>query len=92
MGVGWDNTCDLWSLGCILAELYSSWPVFLPCDDYEHLAMIEKIIGKIPLWMVNYCDPAIKHYFDTKTRKLNYPKYITDKMSRGRVYETPTLE
>jgi dual-specificity kinase len=42
----WDNKCDVWSLGCIFAELYTGDLLFPTHDDLEHLALIQKNSGK----------------------------------------------
>ena len=53
LGIGWDCQCDMWSLGCILAELYTGELLFCTHENIEHLAMMEKILGTcIPKTMV----------------------------------------
>ena len=47
----WDEKSDIWSLACILIELYSGSLYFSTHDEVEHLAMIEKSCGPIPLEM-----------------------------------------
>lgn len=46
--LGWDRMCDVWSIGCILYELYIGNTLFQTHDNREHLAMMEKTLGKIP--------------------------------------------
>jgi dual specificity tyrosine-phosphorylation-regulated kinase 2/3/4 len=36
---------DMWSLGCILAELYTGVPIFPGENEHEQLACIMEIIG-----------------------------------------------
>lgn len=48
MNIGWSYPCDIWAVGCILLEMYTGQVIFAPRDDYEHLAMIEKVISPIP--------------------------------------------
>lgn len=46
--LGWSLPSDLWSAGCILAELYKGELLFATHDNLEHLALMEKIIGPFP--------------------------------------------
>ncbi|XP_066595741.1 dual specificity protein kinase CLK2 isoform X3 [Prorops nasuta] len=46
--LGWAQPCDVWSIGCILFELYLGITLFQTHDNREHLAMMERILGKIP--------------------------------------------
>jgi hypothetical protein len=39
---GWDEQSDIWSLACILVELYSGELFFDTHENLEHIAMIEK--------------------------------------------------
>jgi len=48
LGLGWSMPSDLWSAGCILAELYLGELLLATHDNQEHLALIEKIIGPFP--------------------------------------------
>ena len=48
LGLGWSYPCDMWSIGCILVELYTGDAVFQTHDNVEHLAMMEKFLGPIP--------------------------------------------
>ncbi|EGR33534.1 hypothetical protein IMG5_049940 [Ichthyophthirius multifiliis] len=51
----WNESSDIWSIGCIIIELYSGKLYFSTHDNYEHIAMIEKVCGNIPQWMANDC-------------------------------------
>jgi CDC-like kinase len=58
--LGWAQPCDVWSIGCILFELYTGFTLFQTHDNSEHLAMMERILGQIPYRMAK------------KTRKTKY--------------------
>jgi serine/threonine protein kinase len=48
LSLGWSMPSDLWSAGCILAELYLGELLFATHDNQEHLALIEKVIAPFP--------------------------------------------
>ncbi|KAH0500894.1 Dual specificity protein kinase CLK4 [Microtus ochrogaster] len=60
LALGWAQPCDVWSIGCILIEYYLGFTVFQTHDSKEHLAMMERILGPIPVHMIQ------------KTRKRKY--------------------
>lgn len=51
--LGWSHPCDVWSIGCILVEIYFGHVLFDTEDDREHLAIMEKTLGSIPLSMID---------------------------------------
>ena len=53
LGIGWSFPCDLWSIGCILIELYTGDAFFQTHDNLEHLAMMEASLGKLPQSMIS---------------------------------------
>ncbi|KYQ92685.1 putative protein serine/threonine kinase [Tieghemostelium lacteum] len=52
LGLRYDKSIDIWSLGCILAELYTGIPIFPGCDEVEQLALIMEVIGQPPLSII----------------------------------------
>uniref|UniRef100_A0A8C4H8X7 dual-specificity kinase n=1 Tax=Dicentrarchus labrax TaxID=13489 RepID=A0A8C4H8X7_DICLA len=48
LDLGWNQSCDVWSLGCVLMEFYLGRSLFMTHDSKEHLAMMEKVLGPIP--------------------------------------------
>ncbi|XP_075437997.1 dual specificity protein kinase CLK2 isoform X2 [Ascaphus truei] len=58
--LGWNQPCDVWSIGCIIFEYYVGFTLFQTHDNREHLAMMERILGPIPSRMTR------------KTRKQKY--------------------
>lgn len=48
LDIGWSYASDMWSLGCILIEMYTGDLLFNTHSHLEHLAMMEKIVGNFP--------------------------------------------
>uniref|UniRef100_A0A8C6SDK7 dual-specificity kinase n=1 Tax=Neogobius melanostomus TaxID=47308 RepID=A0A8C6SDK7_9GOBI len=48
LDLGWNQSCDVWSLGCVLMEFYLGQTLFPTHDSQEHLAMMERVLGPIP--------------------------------------------
>ncbi|KAI9539023.1 hypothetical protein NQZ68_009100 [Dissostichus eleginoides] len=49
LDLGWGHACDVWSVGCILIEYYLGNTLFQTHDSKEHLAMMERVLGPIPI-------------------------------------------
>ena len=49
----WDMKSDVWSMACILAEMYTGEMFFSTHENVEHLALIEKACGPIPYHMAD---------------------------------------
>jgi serine/threonine protein kinase len=49
LGIGYKTAIDMWSLGCILAELYSGLPIFPGESEVEQMNLIMEAIGAPPI-------------------------------------------
>lgn len=58
LGMSYGMPIDMWSLGCILAELYTGYPLFPGENEQEQLGCIMEIFG-----------PPEKHLIEKSTRK-----------------------
>ncbi|XP_076678625.1 CDC like kinase darkener of apricot isoform X2 [Andrena cerasifolii] len=74
--LGWSQPCDVWSIGCILFELYLGITLFQTHDNREHLAMMERILGTIPHRMAR----------KTKTKYFYHGKLDWDEKSHAGRY------
>merc|ERR1719510_1370698 len=52
MELGWDQSCDVWSVGCIIFELAMGFMLFDTHSSLEHMAMMERVLGPLPPKMV----------------------------------------
>ncbi|SCV74149.1 BQ2448_6581 [Microbotryum intermedium] len=48
LGLDWSFPCDVWSIGCILVEFVTGEALFQTHENLEHLAMMERVFGKMP--------------------------------------------
>ncbi|KAJ1653449.1 serine threonine protein kinase CMGC group [Dispira simplex] len=84
LGLGWSYPCDMWSVGCILMELFTGDALFQTHDDTEHLVMMEKVLGSLPRHMVTRASDKAKSSF-TRSGALNYPTPDTKPSNRENV-------
>ena len=45
LGMNYSMAIDMWSLGCILAELYTGYPIFPGENEQEQLSCIMEVLG-----------------------------------------------
>ncbi|KAJ3222012.1 Dual specificity tyrosine-phosphorylation-regulated kinase [Clydaea vesicula] len=64
LGISYSSAIDMWSLGCILVELYTGYPLFPGENEHEQLLCIMEIFG---LPSMNLVDRGTrkKTYFDS---------------------------
>ncbi len=88
MRIGYSEKVDIWSFGCILAELYTGEPLFPGNNEQEQLELIMEICGIPPASVI---DKSRKkdHYFDT-----DYSPFLIEDEELGilRIPESKKLE
>ena len=65
LGLPYDHAVDMWSLGCIAAELYTGVPLFPGCDENELLEFHVLISGNPPKSMIDKAKKKEK-FFNVK--------------------------
>ncbi|KAG8733969.1 dual specificity protein kinase kns1 [Ceratobasidium sp. 423] len=93
LGLGWSFPCDAFSLGCILVELYTGVALFQTHDNLEHLAMMEKVMGKMPERLCKQGQRYKPEFFTTTKGvvKLNFPNRSVSAQSKKEVKEVKSL-
>ncbi|CAJ0573326.1 unnamed protein product, partial [Mesorhabditis spiculigera] len=86
--LGWSYPCDVWSIGCILFEMYTGATIFQTHDSREHLAIMERTLdAPMPEHMA--LKSKTKHYKDGRLDwDANSPdsRYVRDKCHRLRYH------
>ena len=53
VGVNYDSAIDMWSLGCVAAELFLGLPILPGVNELDQLGRIQEMIGQVPEWMLD---------------------------------------
>lgn len=48
LGLPYCEAIDMWSLGCVLAELYLGWPLYPGASEYDQIRYITQTQGPVP--------------------------------------------
>ena len=67
LGLPYGVAIDMWSLGCILAEMHTGEPLFSGSDQFDQMQKIVKLLGMVPTEMLDRSSSTIKlQFFDKK--------------------------
>jgi len=84
LGLDWGHQVDLWSMGCILPELWTGTLLFSTHDEVEHLALMERSLGALPRCMLRAakCKRADRNF---RHGYLRWPERAMDSESEAHV-------
>ncbi|XP_065897838.1 dual specificity tyrosine-phosphorylation-regulated kinase 4-like [Dysidea avara] len=85
LGLPYSMSIDMWSFGCILAELHTGYPLFPGENEVEQLACIMEIFGLPPVKLLDEAQRR-KIFFDSKGN----PRCIVN--SKGKRHRPATKE
>ncbi|XP_037047096.1 dual specificity tyrosine-phosphorylation-regulated kinase 2 isoform X1 [Bradysia coprophila] len=86
LGLSYGTPIDMWSLGCILAELYTGYPLFPGENEVEQLACIMEILGVPPEDLINTATRK-RLFFDARCS----PRCVTNSKGKKRKPGSKTL-
>ncbi|KAL8785400.1 MAG: hypothetical protein Q9195_008660 [Heterodermia aff. obscurata] len=52
LGLSYSSAIDMWSLGCIVVELFLGLPLFPGSSEYNQVSRITEMLGLAPNWML----------------------------------------
>jgi dual specificity tyrosine-phosphorylation-regulated kinase 2/3/4 len=87
LGSSYGLGIDMWSLGCILAELWTGYPIFPGENEQEQLACIMEIFGPPDRHLVERCTRK-KLFFDS----VGKPRVTVSSKGRRRRPSSKTLQ
>ncbi|CAE7317117.1 AFC3 [Symbiodinium natans] len=91
--MGWSEKADIWSLGCILFELYTGSVLFDTHHSPEHLGLIDRILGPFPSTMLARAgDKAKKRFLAPSGKRLLWPEAAESPESERYVFQQWSLE
>ncbi|KAJ6668505.1 hypothetical protein lerEdw1_011987 [Lerista edwardsae] len=85
LGHPYATPIDMWSLGCIMAELYTGYPLFPGENESEQLACIMEVLGLPPADFIQSASRR-RTFFDSN----GLPKSLTN--SRGKIRNPSTKD
>jgi dual specificity tyrosine-phosphorylation-regulated kinase 1 len=68
LGLPYSVAIDVWSLGCILAEMHTGEPLFSGSDQFDQMQKIVKILGMVPNHMIDRAGEQQKNQFFERAR------------------------
>ena len=86
LGMTYGMAIDMWSVGCILAELYTGYPLFPGENEQEQLACIMEVFGPPEKFLVEK-SARKKLFFDSNGK----PKPVVSSKGKRRRPSTKTL-
>ncbi|XP_077615285.1 dual specificity tyrosine-phosphorylation-regulated kinase 4 isoform X1 [Crocuta crocuta] len=86
LGHPYNMAIDMWSLGCIMAELYTGYPLFPGENEVEQLACIMEVLGLPPTHFIQTASRR-QTFFDSK----GFPKNMTNNRGRKRYPDSKDL-
>ncbi|XP_033210211.1 DYRK-family kinase pom1-like isoform X2 [Belonocnema kinseyi] len=79
LGLPYGTPIDMWSLGCILAELFTGYPLFPGENEVEQLACIMEVLGRPTEQLISHASRR-RLFFDSKGN----PRCLTNSKGRKR--------
>lgn len=74
LGLPYTSSIDMWSLGCIVAELFLGLPIFPGTSEYNQISRIVDTLGIPPKWMIEMGKASFQ-FMELQTDEYGRKKY-----------------
>lgn len=81
LGLPFNEAIDMWSLGCVIAELFLGWPLYPGCSEFDQIRFIANTHGLPTISML-----------EKATKQRRFFKEIQSESPPGSYYRLKTLE
>jgi len=71
LGLPFCEAIDMWSLGCVVAELFLGWPLYPGSSEYDQIRYISQTQGLPAEHMLNNASKTVKFFY--RDRDTSYP-------------------
>jgi len=71
LGLPFCEAIDMWSLGCVVAELFLGWPLYPGSSEYDQIRYISQTQGLPAEHMLNNASKTVKFFY--RDRDTTYP-------------------
>ncbi|CAJ1953555.1 unnamed protein product [Cylindrotheca closterium] len=85
IGLPYDSAIDIWSLGCVTAELFLGLPILPGVHEHDQLGRILEMISTLPEWMLEQGSKA-PIFFNKET------SFDADTIDEGHTSTTSSLQ
>lgn len=91
LGLNYDTSIDMWSLGTILVELHTGIPIFDGRNEMDQLHKIVRVLGIPPKWMIeNMSNSKRRDYFIFDSTSNSYKLKNVDEMTNITIIDVLT--
>ncbi|UMM20509.1 hypothetical protein L5515_015758 [Caenorhabditis briggsae] len=84
LGLPFSEAIDMWSLGCVIAELFLGWPLYPGSSEYDQIRFIIQTQGLPPNSMLDNAGKLTRYFRELKSDMPNN--------NRGSYYRLKTVE
>jgi dual specificity protein kinase YAK1 len=81
LGLPYSSAIDMWSLGCIVVELFLGLPLFPGSSEYNQVSRIVEMLGTPPNWMIEMGKQA-GEFFEKRSDEFGRKTYHLKSMEQ----------